>query len=547
MVPIERKCSFTLTYHVPGENTIEKVTLTENGVLQPLSRGKELGLNVRRTKHSWHLTVRPTKWVVIDTCEASLSIDLSHADSLFLNGYQSWTVCSEQSPRARTRGSEGLFFGGTTRSNFDSAGDTLFLEEDRRAGHQHGFTYGYLKMGDHTILVGSTDESNGYTLIREHLHRGRLILSKECPTMALHPSTQVELMRFSMIDGSLDSCVRRWLHIAHTPQRFAPGLVGYTSAYDGSNLSFSTVNKSLVNLAQLLSQVDLGDCIPLFELGSSWSEVGDWQNPDATRFPDGLASIADNIHAAGMIAGIWFAPFVASRSSRLVKDHPAWLLKDTNEQPISVSSPVGHVLVLDTLNAEVRAYVADAIHSFVEAGFGLVEADLLYVAALMPHGGKNRGELMADALDLLRDACGPTVFLSAASTPLAAAFGTADYCRVSPERASGWDGSFALKRRDCEHPSTKNATLTASARRPLDIRAFRNRPAPFTLLDDTLKPEQLTAMLQAQLSSGAFLTSDDVSAWSEAQKARYLEELDTFVQANNFNHTKLQAVSSGKY
>ena len=63
------------------------------------------------------------------------------------------------------------------------------------------------------------------------------------------------------------------------------------------------------------------------------SALGDWDTTNA-KFPSGLKKIAAEIRAAGFKAGIWTAPFLAARDSRLMIDHPDWFITraETNDR-----------------------------------------------------------------------------------------------------------------------------------------------------------------------------------------------------------------------
>lgn len=532
---MERTCNFVVTYHVPGEKGTQKVSVSDTGTIRPQSLGKELGLIVRKAKHSWHVTVRPSKWLVVDSCQATLTLEVSHADSIFLNGYQGWTACRERKPSARMWGLERMFKRTVRTTNIDAAGDYRFFGGDTRAGHQHGYTYGYLRTKDHVQLFGSTNETAGLTLISERAHSNRIILSKECPTPALHPGTQVELMSFCVVEGTLEGCVRRYLKIARIPQRFAPGLVGATTSRHEPRLSYSLIEKNVVSAAKLLSQHDLGDCAPTFEVGPGWCKVGDWIKPDSARFPEGMSQVADLIHSCGMMCGLWFAPFVAEYDSDTFLNHPDWVLRTLDGEPVRISNEWSGAVALDTQNPEVRAYVRSCFKQMVAWGFGHIYCDYLFAACMVPHAGKNRGQLIADAARLLREAAGDGIYLTFGGSPLGAAFGVADYARISPDTSVGWDTGFTAKLRELERPSTKNAVATIAGRNHLDNRAFRCTPAPFSLSDSKLSAEQLTSLINATVKSGAFIIQDDPSTWSEQQLARYADVLDAFVSANNFN------------
>jgi alpha-galactosidase len=61
--------------------------------------------------------------------------------------------------------------------------------------------------------------------------------------------------------------------------------------------------------------------------------LGDWDRTNA-RFPSGLKSIADAIGSAGFSAGLWTAPFLAARDSRIMRENPDWFIRDRDGAPL---------------------------------------------------------------------------------------------------------------------------------------------------------------------------------------------------------------------
>ena len=61
---------------------------------------------------------------------------------------------------------------------------------------------------------------------------------------------------------------------------------------------------------------------------------GDWQGNQ--RFPHGLKWLCDSIKNLGLKPGIWIAPFVIAENSEVYKNHPDWLLKDKNGEPVRI-------------------------------------------------------------------------------------------------------------------------------------------------------------------------------------------------------------------
>lgn len=56
--------------------------------------------------------------------------------------------------------------------------------------------------------------------------------------------------------------------------------------------------------------------------------------------------------------------------------------------------------------------------------------------------GKSRGEIMWDAMQLVRDLTGDDRLLLGCGVPLACAWRNADYCRIGSDVAPWWEGKM---------------------------------------------------------------------------------------------------------
>ena len=135
----------------------------------------------------------------------------------------------------------------------------------------------------------------------------------------------------------------------------------------------------------------------------------------------------------------------------------------------------------------------------------------------------NRGQLMADAVDLCRLGADDDCLLLGCGVPLSSAFGKLDYCRIGCDVGLDWDDMPPMRFLHRERVSTKNAIGNTYGRRPLNGRAFGNDPDVFFLRDDVkLTVEQRDELLFANADSGTvLLTSDDMGSWTPDQRMRY--------------------------
>ena len=68
--------------------------------------------------------------------------------------------------------------------------------------------------------------------------------------------------------------------------------------------------------------------LDIFQIDDGYqAAVGDWLHVNH-KFPHGMASLAAEIRQAGYQPGIWLAPFIYERKSRIYREHKDWLLRD---------------------------------------------------------------------------------------------------------------------------------------------------------------------------------------------------------------------------
>jgi len=133
-------------------------------------------------------------------------------------------------------------------------------------------------------------------------------------------------------------------------------------------------------------------------------------------------------------------------------------------------------------------------------------------------------------MGLLRRGAGEDVLILGCGVPLGSAFGRVEYCRIGCDVGLDWDDKLHMRLLHRERVSTKNSLANTYGRAPLDGRAFGNDPDVFFLRDDVrLSQAQRDELLFADADLGSvFLTSDDMSKWSDTARARYAEALRIF-------------------
>ncbi|MBP3885640.1 MAG: alpha-galactosidase [Olsenella sp.] len=497
------------------------------------AQADDLGVAVALDGDVCRVSVEPSVGLELTCVEATLEPDLARADALFLNGYNSWTDSWERPVDARMRGLHGTPRAVIDRWVLDTSGDYRFARQDPRPGRQHGIGYGYLRFGERVRLFGELDPDSGVTAIYEDLPKGTIALSKEVPQRTIEAGERVEVLSLALLEGTLDEAVSRYLSLMGVAARPARSVAGYSSWY--RHYGDITEEKLLGDLAGVrdsFASLELGGVDLVFQVDDGYATVGDWTAPDAGDFPHGMAHLAGAIRETGMVPGLWIAPFVCERDSALFSEHPDWLLRDKDGVPVMSGSHWSGGYALDTLNPEVRDYVRRVLSMATrEWGFELLKLDFLYAAALVVRGGMNRGELMADALDLLRESVPEGTRFDLCGVPLMSALGRCEYCRIGCDVGLDWDDKLYMHIINRERVSTKNSLHNTCGRAHLDGRAFRNDPDVFFLRDDVrLTDEQRSRLLEADATlGGVFFTSDDMGLWSDDQRAAFEAALAKFV------------------
>ena len=520
-----------------GDGPEREVRVDASGIARPADGARDLGLVTVRGKHVRRLRICPLSDTSVSVCEATIAADIAHADALLLNGYNSWTDTWPRSVRDRMRGLHGVPRRVIDNWVLDGSGDYRFTVADHRAGRQHGFGYGYLRYGNEVLLVGSLDEDSGFTTIRENLRENSLLLSKEVPQRTVAAGETVELISFALCTGELDDAVSHWLSQAGIEPRPAVPLVGFSSWYRHyDNIDQDKLVQDLDAMRDLLASCDLGQCQLVFQIDDGYATVGDWTKPHMDRFSDGMRAFAQRIADAGMLPGLWMAPFVCSIDSETYRDHKDWLLRDEGGEPVMTGDHWNGAYALDTLNDEVREHVRRSLSTATrEWGYRLLKLDFLYGACMLPHGGMNRGQLMADAIDLMRSSVPDDVLFDLCGVPLSSAMGRTEYCRIGCDVGLDWDDVPWMRLLHRERVSTKRSLANTRGRAHLDGRAFRNDPDVFFLRHDVrLTDGQRKDLIYADVTlGGMFLTSDDVSAWGEKQREAYRSALTLFTGRNH--------------
>lgn len=452
---------------------------------------------------------------------AGIRLDMAADERVFMNGYQTWTYSPEQSREGYTRGMGRLPGFIIRHYGIDRYGDYFFSRYPQRRGLTQGESYCYFRLGDRYRLIASLDERPGYTMFSYDSSKGLLTISRDCAGLRCGGSFHAFDLFFA--EGGEDEVFDAWFRALGIKCRTDKKIAGYTSWYNRyQNIDEKSIGRDLAGCAGLLMPGDL------FQIDDGWEPfVGDWLQADERKFPRGMKALAEEIHSRGFMAGLWLAPFVCQKGSKIYREHPDWLLR-VNGKPWYCGCNWGGFYALDIDRAEVVEYLERCFDRILNQwGFDLVKLDFLYAAAPVGRDFESRAGRMTRALELLRRLCGEKLILGC-GVPLMPAFGLFDYCRVSCDVGLDWDSNFIMRRTNRERVSTRQAIGSSLFRRQLSGRAFLNDPDVFFLRDDNIRlsPEKKHALATVNsLVGGVLLHSDDMSGYSLEAKEQYRQLL----------------------
>ncbi|KAF9099479.1 hypothetical protein BGX23_002059 [Mortierella sp. AD031] len=444
------------------------------------------------------------------------------------------------------------------------------------AGYGRDETREFEPRPEEVVLCGSLSEDKAFSYFLLDTNRDSFTILQDCKGKELTAKGEKWVMKTficwdSQDTNVWDSYAATWTsHLGdHRAIRSSIDhqLSGWTSWYlHYENISEQVVHQNLAHYSSTSLQSHGNNNIvakrgwpgKVFQIDDGYTTVGDWLDFDRSKFPNGMDSIARAIREKGLTPGLWLAPFLVSRKSKLAKEHPDWLAqqpwpptrRDANDtddteddlsglgccgggintgrpgstRPVHAHPAFGvGAYLLDLENPEVQAHLANVFRVVVqEWGFKMLKLDFLFAAALLARNGKTRGQLMYEAMQMVRGWAGPDTILLGCGVPLGTGFNLVDYCRIGSDVGPAWD-SMQRHFNDREYISCKNSLTSTLSRWAMSGRFFGNDPDVYFVRDWKMGltlTERRTLILLNHLLGHLVFTSDcmDINKLNDSQK-----------------------------
>lgn len=440
-------------------------------------------LDIQQNDNRYTVTLTPKKPFEMVEFFAEFPFKFKAGDKFFGGGYQSWTKTREYTADEIMRDVIKLSnICEYTKGLARKTGDSWMVDYSEKPGEFHSHCYTYVRNGENMKLWGSLTEKTGFTYFKVKMKEDRFYFVKDLAGKKVSEPLQVfDIVYF---EGGYEEVFDNYFGMWDMPETRGGMMSGYTSWYN----YFQKIDENII-LRDLDGLDPYKDQVSIYQIDDGYETyIGDWLDDNPEKFPHGMKYIADKIHDKGYKAGIWLAPFNCQKISKMAKEHPDWLIKDTNGKPMVGCIAWGGAYTFDIYNEEVRKYLKHVFDVVLNVwGYDMVKLDFLYSQCIKPRHGKSRGEIMCDAMAFLRECVGDKLILGC-GVPIGAAIGVVDACRISCDVDLTYQGKFYNKIQVAnEMLSAKCAINNSIFRRHMNGRVWMNDPDVFFLRKDNLK------------------------------------------------------------
>ncbi len=275
--------------------------------------------------------------------------------------------------------------------------------------------------------------------------------------------------------------------------------------------------------------------------------IGDWLTTNE-KFPDGLEAMAASIATHGRRPGLWLAPFLAAPDSRVAREHPEWLARGFDGEPlVNMFNPPweggrdGLMYGLDTTLPEVQEHLRSLTATLVAMGYTYLKLDFTFSPSfdgVWADRSFTPAQRVRAGFDAIRSGAGDDTFLLGCGVPLAHSVGVVDGNRIGADVAPAWSLSEEvpmLAGYSGTQPATRHAWAATATRSFMHRRLWLNDPDCVMLRAEQTDLSTDAARTWAQavgVSGGMVLVSDDLALLGDAAHVLLDEAISLSRQAD---------------
>ena len=217
----------------------------------------------------------------------------------------------------------------------------------------------------------------------------------------------------------------------------------FWSSYQDYRSSFNY--QYLLDQLKTLDKMDPPIPLQTVHVGPGYCITGDWLNTN-DNWPKTMEEVARQIFQRRYRAGIYVAPFAVHEKCRIFRNHPHWILKDTEGIPIVMNEDSeGKLYALDGSHEDVKDYIGKVFKNFRKMGFTYFELDYLEWGlkdsseVQRSKKGKSSVQVFRAVMDIIREEIGAGSFITANRAPYSPLIGYVDAMRIDRDQSWKWD------------------------------------------------------------------------------------------------------------
>ncbi len=338
---------------------------------------------------------------------------LEGAKAWLSNGFQSWsqTGVVELGPAAK----EGLLI-----ADLAAKGDDEVLRE----GTSSSYWFTWVGGGQHALVAGALSADKFKSWIQPATtDKGlalRLISGRTGEKVALSNGDVLRGESWHVaVNADLHAELRTYagrLNSRRTRESSAPpASVGWNSWYElWSGVDQDAVLTNAMLATEVLSTYAEPDQTFRIVIDDGWQVAwGDWQTNE--KFPLGMDGLAAKLKEDGYHVGIWLAPMLVHKDSKVAAEHPEWLIPDVTW----LHPEQGLMHILDVSHPDAAEHLQNVISTIVGWGYDFLKIDFLFAATFegTHHKTMTGMEHLNLAMTLIREAAGDTTELLSVGAP----------------------------------------------------------------------------------------------------------------------------------
>ncbi len=221
----------------------------------------------------------------------------------------------------------------------------------------------------------------------------------------------------------------------------------FWTSFQDFHTSFSY--KYLLDQLKIFDEIKPPIPLQTVHVGPGYCIPGDWLDTLDT-WPRSMDDVARQIFQRRYRAGIYVAPFVAHEKSRVFRNHPHWILKDLQGEPMVMDEDAqGKIYALDGSHEDVKDYLGRVFRNFRKMGFTYYELDYLdwglQDSTEVQHVKKEKSsvQIFRAIMDIIREEIGAGSFITANRAPYSPLIGYVDAVRIDRDNNWKWDEQTA--------------------------------------------------------------------------------------------------------